>query len=181
MLGRALTVGVLAGLAYTLSPLTVAFAVFAAVLLWWAGCGLDAGERRWVLAALSLGMALRVAAIGALLLTTDVANQDFNAFFPDAHAAITRTWWIRNLWLGIPIGPDYLHAAYDPYGATPYWLVLAALQVIIGASPYGLNFISTAAFLAGAVLLHRVVRESYGPAVALTGLVVLLFWPTTLA
>jgi len=180
-IGALLLAAVCFGLAYTVSPLTVLFAITVPVLFWFTGRGLDGPERRRVLAVLALAVLVRVVAIGLVLLTTDPARQHYNALVPDAHAAIARTWWIRNLWLGVTIGPQYTDAAYNQYGASPYWYVLAAIQVIVGASPYGLNFVSTSAFLAGAVILYRLARESYGPTAALIGFTVLVFWPTTLA
>ena len=173
--------GLCLGLAYTLSPMTALFALTVPLLCRYAGRGLDEGERRRVLGVLVAAVLVRVAAIGLLLLTTDPARQPYNAFVPDAFASVARTMWIRNLWLGVNIGPWYTDATYNPYGASPYWYVLAAIQVIVGASPYGLNFVSTGAFLAGAVILYRLARESYGPAAALTGFTLLVFWPTTLA
>lgn len=169
------------GIAYTVSPLTVLFALIVWALCGYAGRGLDAAERHRVLGVLLAAVLVRVAVVGLLLLTTDPARQHYTALVPDAHAAIARTWWIRNLWLGVTIGPQYTDATYNPYGASPYWYVLAAIQVIVGASPYGLNFVSTTAFLAGAVVLYRLARESYGPTAALAGFTVLVFWPTLLA
>src|SRR6185295_13321623 len=110
---------------------------------------LDRAERRRVLAILGIGLAVRVAAVAVLLLATDPQQQHYNAFFPDARAAIARTAWIRNIWLDVPMPQAYYLGTYDPYGATRYWYVLAALQLIVGPSPYALNFLSTAAFLAG--------------------------------
>jgi hypothetical protein len=181
MTARFITMGALAGLAYTLSPLTVVFAALVLPLCWWAARDLDRAERRRVLAILGVGLAVRVAAVALLLLATDPQHQHYRAFFPDAQAAIARTAWIRNIWLDVPIAPSYYAATYDPYGATPYWYTLAAIQMIVGPSPYGLNFLSTAAFLAGAVALYRLVRASYGRAAATIGFAVLVFWPTSLA
>ena len=164
-----------------MSPLTVIFALIVWALCVYAGRGLDAAERHRVVGVLVGAVLVRVVVVGLLLLTTDPARQHYAALVPDAHAAIARTWWIRNQWLGVTIGPHYTDAIYNPYGASPYWYVLAAIQVIVGASPYGLNFVSAAAFLAGAVVLYRLARESYGPTAALAGLTVLVFWPTLLA
>ena len=179
--GVILAAAVCLGLSYTVSPLTVLFALAVPLLFWWTGRGLDGLERRRVFGVLAFAVLVRVAVIALVLLLTDPARQHYNALVPDAHAAIARTWWIRNLWLGVTIGPWYTDATYNQYGASPYWYVLAAIQMVVGASPYGLSFVSTTAFLAGAGVLYRLARESYGPTVALTGFVVLVFWPTTLA
>lgn len=174
------SVGVLAGLAYSLSPLTVLFALLLPLLFWWAARGLDPTDRRRILGLLALATVLRVVVIGVLLLTTNSA-QHYNTFFPDAHYAIARSLWVRNTWLGVAIGPQYRVNMYDPYGATSYSYVLAFIQVLVGPSPYGLNFVSVTAFLAGAIALYRIARESFGRQAAFLALVVLLFWPTTFA
>ncbi len=150
------------------------------LLFWWALRGLDGIERRRVCGLLAAGTLLRVAAIVALLLTTTPA-QHFTAYFPDALFAIARSWWILNIWQGVTIGPLYELGTYNPYGATSYSYVLGALQMLVGRSPYGLNFISLTAFLAGAIALYRMARESFGPTAALIGLGILLFWPTMFA
>jgi hypothetical protein len=172
--------GLLAGLAYSLSPLTVAFTLLVPVLFWWALRGLDAWERRWAGAILAAATLLRAGAIAVLLLATTQA-QHFNTYFPDAHFAIARSWWVRNIWLDVPIGPVYENGLYNPYGATSYSYVLAAIQMIVGLSPYALNFVSVAAFLAGAIALYRIARQSFGASAALLGLAALLFWPSTFA
>lgn len=173
-------VGVLAGVVYSVSPLTVVFALLLPLLWTWAARGLDASERRWVAALLGAGTLIRAGAIFALLLTTG-QNQHFNMYFPDSQFAITRSWWIRNIWLEAPIGPVNENILYNPYGATSYSYVLGAIQFLVGAAPYGLNFISTAAFLAGAVALYRMARQSFGPSTAIMGFALLLFWPSTMA
>jgi hypothetical protein len=177
---RAAIAGAVAGVAYTLSPFAALFAALAVLLFWWALRGLDGIERRRVCGLLAVATMLRLAAIAALLLTTTPA-QHFNAYFPDGRFAIARSWWILNIWQGVTIGPLYELSTYNPYGATSYSYVLGALQMIVGQSPYGLNFISLTAFLAGAIALYRMARESFGPSAALVGLGVVLFWPTMFA
>ena len=173
--------GVLLGLAYTLSSLTIVFAILLAPLFWWAGRGLGQNERRWVFGVLAGAIVLRVAAIGVLLLLSDPVHQPFNAYFPDARFVIARSWWIRNIWLDVPIGPLYYIGTYNPYGASSFSYVLGAIQLIVGRSPYGLNFISVMAFLVAAIALYRMVRASYGPTAAFVGFAILAFWPTTFA
>lgn len=172
--------GVLAGAAYTASPLTILFGLWLPLLFWWAARGIEAPERRWVFGLLGAATALRVCAIAALLVTTSPAQQ-FNTFFSDAQFAIARSWWVRNIWLGVPIGPLHEIGLYDPYGATSYSYLLGAMQMFVGPSPYGLNFVSIAAFLAGAVTLYRIARQSFGPGAALVGFALVLFWPSTFA
>ena len=173
-------IGVLVGLAYTVSPLTVLFALLLPLLHWWAVRGLDTWERRWAFGLLAIATLLRVASIAALLLTTGPAQQ-LNAYFPDAKFAIERSWWIRNIWLDLPVGPLYEYFLYNPYGAASYSYILAVIQMFVGPSPYGLNFVSTAAFLAGTIALFRIARQSFGRPAALVALAWLLFWPSTFA
>jgi hypothetical protein len=173
-------IGVLAGLTYSVSPLTALFALLLPVLFWWTARGLEAWERRWAFSLLAAATVLRVVAIAVLLLTTTPA-QHFKTYFPDAQFAITRSWWVRNIWLGVPIGPANQIFLNDSYGATSYSYVLGAIQVLVGQAPYGLNFVSTTAFLVGVIALYRVARQSFGPYAAAIGLAVLLFWPTTFA
>jgi hypothetical protein len=173
-------IGALLGVAYTASPLTFLFGLLLPLLFWWAGRGLSTAERRLVFGLLGTATLLRVLAVAALLVTTSGA-QHFNTYFPDAQFAIARSWWVRNIWLDAPIGPLYEISLYDPYGATSYSYLLGAIQLLVGQSPYGLNFVSIAAFLAGSIALYRVARQSFGSRSAAIGLGVLLFWPTTFA
>lgn len=177
-LRAAAVLGAVVGVAYTLSPLTAVLAVALVPLLRWAARGTEGSERRWLLSILIVGVAVRVLAVALLLLMTRPELYQFRAFVPDARFAIARSWWIRNQWLGIEIGPVYRLGVYSPYGATSYAYVLAALQLVFGEAPYAVNFVATGAFLFAAIALYRVARESYGPAPALIGLVILLFWPT---
>lgn len=170
--------GVAIGMAYSVSPLAVLFALALVPLGRWAVAGLEHNERRWVLAVLIAAAAVRVAAVAVLLLGTHPGMQQFRTYVPDARFAIARSWWIRNQWLGIEVGPVYRLGIYNPYGATSYAYVLAAIQLVIGEAPYGVNFVASLAFLAAAVALYRVARESYGRLPALIGLAALVFWPT---
>lgn len=177
MTGLALAAGVVLAVAYTASPLLVVFAICLVPLFAWAGAGLEHRERRWLFAVLLAGILIRVAAIGALVLLADDLHA-FNVFFPDARFAIERSWWIRNQWLGVEIGPVYRLAIYNPYGATSYSYVLAAIQLVVGQAPYGVNLVSVLAFVVAAVTLYRQARRSYSPTIAFGGITLLLFWPT---
>lgn len=170
--------GVAVGLAYTLSPLTALFAVALMPLCRWAVSGIDGAERRWLVRLLAAAIVLRVAAIVLLVLTTDPNVHQIHAFVPDARNAIARSWWVRNQWLGIDIGPLNRLRVNNVYGATSYVYILAALQLVFGEAPYAVNFMATLAFLVAAVALYRVSRQSYGSSIAMIGLAILLFWPT---
>src|SRR4029077_14298719 len=56
-----------------------------------------------------------------------------------------------------------------------YQDVLVFLEILFGEAPYGVHVFNVAVFLAGLVLLFRLVRRSYGDAAAFVGLASLLF------
>jgi hypothetical protein len=177
-IGAAIAVGVAVGVIYTLSPLTVVFALVVAFGCRLAMRGLGARERRWVGVVLVIAIGVRVLAIAMLLVATDPAHEQFLAWFPDARYAIARSWWIRNLWFDVPIGPMYMFGIYDRYGASSFPYFLAAVQSAFGLSPYGVDLISVAALIGGALVLFRLARRAYGTAAAFSALCVVLFWPT---
>jgi hypothetical protein len=181
MARRAAIAGVALGLVYTWSPLTVVFVLAIVPLCRWGVSGLGDRERRWVTAALALAIGARVAAIAALLVATDPARQQFAVFFPDARFATERSWWILNNWKDVPISPDQYRQIFNSYGASSFNTMLALVQAVSGAAPYGLNLISVACFIAGTLLLFRLARRAYGPGPAGAGLLLLLFWPTLFA
>ncbi|MBI3402923.1 MAG: hypothetical protein HY048_16025 [Acidobacteria bacterium] len=178
---RAAIAGVALGLAYTWSPLTVVFILGIVPLCRWGVRGLGVRERRWVTSALVVAIVARVAAIAALLVATDPLRQQFRAYFPDAVFATERSWWILNHWRHVPISPDQYRQIYNSYGASSFHTILALIQLVVGAAPYGINLISVASFIGGALLLFRLARRAYGPWPAGAGLILLLFWPTLFA
>lgn len=173
--------GVILGVLYSWSPLTLVFLLAMIPVCLWGVNGLAGRERRWTIAALVMAIGVRVAAIGALLLATDPSREQFRTFFPDATFAIARSWWILNHWRGISIAPDSYRQIFNAYGASSFQTVLALTQAMFGASPYGVNLISVACFVSGALLLFRLARRAYGSTPAGAGLLVLLFWPTLFA
>ena len=179
--GGALAVGAAVGAAYTLSPLTMLFFLAAALAVSWATRGLTGSERRWVARALALAIALRVTAVAVLLLLTNPEGGQYNAFFPDARFVLDRSLWMVNLRHGVTIGPWYLSRTFEHYGDPTYSYALSLLQEFVGPSPYALNFLSVGAFIAGSIILHKLVRVSFGAVAALGGFVLLLFWPTSFA
>lgn len=180
-LGRAAIAGVVLGAAYTWSPLTLIFLLGMAPLCRWGVRGLGERERRWVLTALVAAIASRLAALAVLLVATDPAREQFRVFFPDAKFATERSWWILNSWRHVPMGPDQYRGVFDNYGASSFHTILALVQFVVGIAPYGVNLVSVACFIAGALLLFRFARRVYGPSPAGAGLLLLLFWPTLFA
>jgi hypothetical protein len=173
----AVAAGVVLGVIYTLSPL----AVLSLGALTWAtraaGRGLSEGETRWFWCLIVAAVALRLAAIAALVVTAD-PTQPFASFFGDEVLYKARTVWLRNLGQGIPMSPADVIYGVDAVGLTAYTYVLALLQAVVGDAPYGLHVMNMTLYLAAVLALYRLVRASYGTAVSLAGLMALLFLPS---
>ena len=171
--------GVLAGLAYTLSPLTVLSLVVIAGAAIAAGRGLSAAERRWFWSVVPIAIALRLAMVALLFLTADPAHP-FASFFGDEELYKFRSIWLRNIGQHIPISPADVIYSSDPVGRTGHMYVLALVQALVGDAPYGLHLLTMTLYLCGVLALYRFVRTSYGSVVAMAGLVGLLFLPSLL-
>ena len=176
----AVAAGVVLGVIYTLSPL----AVLSLGALTWAICaagrGLSEGETRWFWCLITAAVALRLAAIAALVVTAD-PSQPFASFFGDEVLYKSRTVWLRNLGQGIPMSPADVIYGVDAVGLTAYTYVLALLQAVVGDAPYGLHVMNMTLYLAAVLALYRLVRASYGTAVSLAGLIALLFLPSLIS
>jgi hypothetical protein len=173
--------GIALGVAYALSPLTVWFAASMVGLFAVAARGLPRDERRTVMLVLSAAVALRLLALAGLFLATD--HQQVVSFFWDGDGKYLklRGLWIRNFWTGAAIDPLDLRDAFSrTYGWTTYLYVIAYVQYLAGASPYGIHFVNVAVFMATAILLYRTARFAYGSTAAMLGLIMLLFLPTPL-
>lgn len=173
--------GVVLGVAWMLSPLTV---LLGGATFWMcarAVTGLDAVERFYVSRILAIAIGARFLIVGVLLLATRPDREPFVTLFPDAKFLLDRSLWIRNVWLGVPIGPHQSISIFDPYAASSYPSWLAAVQMIAGPSPYGLCLLSVALFTAGALLMHAIVRQAFGRFVATAGLASVMIWPTLFA
>ena len=173
----AVVAGVVLGIAYTLSPLTVLF--FAALPLLWryAKRGLSADERRHLLLVLSVAVVLRLIVLAILFLTADPSVPYAN-LFGDEEFFKRRSLWLTNLGLGLSVhGADIIYA-FDETGRSSYLYVLAYLQAIVGAAPYGIHLFNALLYLAAVVILYRLVRRPYGELPALGGAVLLLYLPS---
>lgn len=177
----AVAIGVVLGVVYTLSPLSVWATAAFALLVWWIGEGLPDAERKRVRAVLVMAVLLRVVAIGGVWLMTDHSRVPFASFFGDEEYFIRRATWLRNVALGIPIHSADLIYAFDDYSYTHYLYVIAFVEALVGFAPYGLKVISAAMYLGGAVVLFRLARQAYGSGVALAGLLMVLFLPSLFA
>ena len=90
----------------------------------------------------------------------------------------SRSIWLRNIGLGVPISAaDFIYAVEET-GKSSYLFVLAYLSALVGDAPYGMHVFNTTLYLAGGFVIYRLVRPSYGRLVALGGLTVLLFLPS---
>ena len=174
-------IGLVFGIGYAASPLTVLFLGSVVVLYSWARRGLSVRERQWVLGLLLFAIAARLLLVALLFLIADPLET--KSFFWDGDGVYLkqRAEWIRNIWLGIAIDPlDYDNAFYRGYGWTTYIYVIAYVQYWLGESPYGIHLFNVFLSLSVAVVLYRLIRSAYGKTAALIGLSLSLFIPTPL-
>jgi hypothetical protein len=170
--------GVAIGIVYALSPLTVIVGVLLVPIVQWALRDLPPRERRWTLALILAAVALRVLVIAAFFATANRNAGSFRAFFGDEEFFLVRGLRLYIMWMGQGISTESFIYAYDKTGYTSYQYVLVFLQILFGEAPYGVHVFNMAVFLAGLVLLFRLVRRSYGDGAAFVGLAYLLFLPS---
>jgi hypothetical protein len=175
--------GVVLGVAYALSPVTIWFGVAMAGLFAWAGRRLPERERLWIMGLLTIAVALRVLAVSVLFLSSDHHAQIVSFFWDGDGAALKRrALSIRDVWLGNPLSSFYFNVAFDRlYGWTTYLYVLAYLQYLLGPAPYAIHLLNVTLCMAAAVAMYRLVRSAYGAQSALLGFALLLFLPTPFA
>jgi hypothetical protein len=173
--------GVLVGIVYTLSPLTVWFTLAAVLIVALAGRGLDRTERRRIETVLIVSIVVRVASVVGLFLSTNHFQTPFGFFFGDEEYFIRRSMWLRNVGLGIPIHRADLVYAFDDYSSTSQLYVFAFVQTLVGFAPYGLHLIGIALYLTGAVVLFRTIRPTFGRAPSIVALVLMLTLPSLFA
>jgi hypothetical protein len=179
--GRAAMVaGATLGVIYTVSPLSLVAIAGGAAAVWWAARPMGPDERRWFLWIVGIAVALRLVLIAGLFLSAD-PSRPFSTFFGDEELFKSRPIWIRNLGLGVPISAaDWIYA-FDDTGKSGYLYVLAAVQAFLGDAPYAVHVLNAAIYLCGALLLHRLARQSFGKLSAMGGLFVLLLFPSLFA
>ena len=176
----AVVVGVVLGVLYTLSPLSMVAIPAGVLAVWWSSRDMGADERRWFYWIVGIAMALRLMAVAGLFLSAG-ADRPFVTFFGDEELFKSRPVWIRNIGLGVPISPaDYIYA-YDDTGKSGYLFVLAAVQAFFGETPYAIHVLNAVTYLAGTLLLHRLARTRFDRVAAMIGLGVLLFMPSLFA
>jgi hypothetical protein len=173
-----LVAGVMTGVVYVLSPLTVVVALGLVWLFRFAVRGFERWERRAVRALLGVALALRLVAIIILVITANRNAGSFATFFGDEEFFLLRGFRLYSVSMGIPISTESFLYAYDATGYSSYQDVLIFLQVLFGPMPYGIHVLNAALFLTGIVILYRLVRVSYGPIPALVGFAYVLFLPS---
>jgi hypothetical protein len=170
--------GVLLGVLYTVSPLTPWFIFGCFWLCRRAIRDLSRDERQIVLALFVIATVLRVAVVGGLFLITDHSTTPFGSLFGDEEYYKRRSLWLRSMALDVDISNADRRYAIDEYSDTSYLYILAFLQILVGSAPYGLHLFSIFLYQAGAVLMYRFVRRTYGSAPALLSFAGVLFVPT---
>lgn len=165
---------------YTVSPLGLCAGALTLAAAALARRNLPDDERRMLTAIVATAVALRIAAIIAVFFTSIPIHDDqfVGGFTGDGVYSMARALRTRDLLLGVPANKyDYV-VTFDEYGRNSYVSFLTVAQVAFGPAPYGVRLMNSAIFIAGALLLYRVTRDTLGPAPALIGLTALLFFPT---
>jgi hypothetical protein len=176
-----LAAGLLTGVAYTASPLTVIWAAGTGIFLSRAGRDLPAIERRRLVAILIAALGLRIAIVIGLMVANVGDSQSAGLLFGDEGYLWRRMWRLRDAWLGLAGAPyDYINA-FEDYARTGYLYGIAYLEVLFGPFSYGLRLVNASVFLGAMYVLYRLARRSYGVAPAMIGLSVLLFVPSLLS
>jgi hypothetical protein len=170
--------GCVLGAAMALSPVAVIGVLALAAIVVAAARGLTGLERRVVVLVLLVAIGVRLAAAATLFIVSEPHHLVSFPFDGDGWFLKQRSLWIRNVWLGVPIAPGDFQFAYGSYGWTSYIYLLAYLQYLLSPAPYAVHLVSVCCFVAMAVMLHRMVRHSYGPVTAVVALSVMLFLPT---
>jgi hypothetical protein len=180
IVGIAIALGVLFGVAYTLAPLTILCVV---VLVWvarWGGRGLSPRERRWFLTLVSVAVIARLMLVAGIFLTADPAKP-YATFFGDEELFKNRSIWLRNLAFGLSVSPADIIYAVEETGRSSYQYVLALVQALVGNAPYGIHVLNATLFVTSVIVLYRMVRPAFGGVAAMSGLAVLLYLPTLFA
>lgn len=172
-----LPAGVVLGIAYTLSPLTVLCLSLLVAVTRWAGRDLAGREREWFFALITFAIASRLVLIAGLFLFAD-PSQPYATFFGDEEIFKSRAIWLRNVGFGLPISSADFIYAFDETGMSGHLYVLAYLQALVGDAPYGAHIFNATVYIAAVMLLHRLIRPSFGRYVAMGGAIVLLFLPS---
>ena len=173
----AIVAGIVLGVLYTLSPLTVLSLTALGALVWRISRELTPRERTWFATVVAIAIAVRLAAIAALFVFADPSRPYAN-FFGDEELFKSRTVWLRNIGLGIPVSPADMIYVFDDVGRSSYMYLLAYIQALVGDAPYGNNVLNATLYVAAVVILFWFMRRYFGQMAALSGAIFLLFVPS---
>lgn len=176
----AIGAGVVLGVLYTLSPLTVLSLAALAALVWHVSREMTPREQTWFVAVVSLAIAVRVIAIAALFLLAD-PSRPYASFFGDEELFKQQAIWLRNTFMGVRISPADQIYLFDDVGQTSYLYALAYIQALVGNAPYGLNVMNACLYVAAIVIMAGFARRAFGGVTALAGATILLFVPSLLS
>jgi hypothetical protein len=174
----AVACGIVLGVVYSASPLTIWAAGGVVALIWYAARDLPPAERRRVQLLLGAAFALRVLVVAGLFLASPHDDQAAGVLFGDEAYALERAWRARAIRIGLPLSKYDYAVAFDDYGRTSYITAIAFIEWLVGPSPYGLRLLNAMLYLASAVILFRLVRRGFGSTIATGALGVLLYLPT---
>jgi hypothetical protein len=176
-IGLAIALGAVAGLVYTLSPLTVLCGLALIAIIGWGSRGLTPRERRWFLTLVIVAIVARVILVAGLFMAAD-PDKPFATFFGDEELFKNRSIWLRNLSLELPMSPADLIYALEETGRSSYQYLLAIVQALVGNAPYGVQVLNATLFVTSVIALYRVVRPVFGGLAAMAGLALLLYLPS---
>ena len=176
--GIVTAMGILLGIAYVLSPGTIWFAGLSVAMVLWSATGLHGREKCAVMGCVSIALILRAIAIALFFLSIDHDQKSYGLMIGDEMLIQWRALWLRNIALGVPIAPSDWTFTYQDYGESGLIYAFAYLHALLGPSPYALHLLNALLFVAGAVLMHKVVRPAYGALPAFGGLALVLSLPS---
>ena len=176
----AVLLGIAAGAVYTVSPLTAWCAALAVLVVTLAGHGMPENDRRTLRIILIAALAMRLAAIGAMVAVNAPLNDDESIAMLSGDEAydMGRALRTRDILTGAPVSQYDYAIAGDEYGRNSYITALTVVQVLFGPAPYGMRLLNSMLFLIAGVLLFRMARPAFGALPAFAGLVTLLFLPS---
>jgi len=174
----AVAAGAVAGGVYTASPTTVGFLLVLPAIFAWAGRDLPSHERRWVRGLLTVAIVARAIAVAGLFLTADRFHHSFAVLIGDERFTLERSQWLVHLARGFRIDAIDFRDAFGEYGRSGVQEALAYWQLWFGLAPYGAHLINVLIWVSGAIVLHRMTRQAFGPLAALPGFAIVLFLPT---
>jgi hypothetical protein len=174
--------GILLGVVFTASPLTVVALALAVPLVAWAGRGLPDEERRLVTGLIIAALGLRALAIGGMAIAGIPHHNDLaiGSLTGDDAYYLSRAIRTRDVLLGYGAGKYDYFVMNDEYGRTSYLGFVTALQWLFGPTPFSLRLLNAVVFVTAAVLLFRMARQAFGALPSLTAFAAVLFLPSLL-